>query len=125
LDEKIKIAFEKSLELLKVAELNFNNKFYGDSINRSYYAVYHAASALLIKKGIFSKTHKETIRKFGLEYVVNDSFNKEIGKFFNHVKKDREKADYDYSYEVTKNKAKKDLDNAKKFVEECKGFLEI
>ena len=123
MDEKVKIAFKKSLELLKVSELNFNNKFYADSINRSYYAVFHAANALLIKKGIFSKKHKGTIRKFGLEYVINDSFNKEIGKFFSHIEKDREKVDYDYSYEATKNKAKKDLDNAKKFVEECKRFL--
>ena len=123
MDETVKIAFEKSLELLNVAELNFNNEYYADSINRSYYAVYHAANALLIKKGIFTKTHKGTIRKFGLEYVINDKFNKEIGKFFSHIEKDREKADYDYSYDVTKNKAKKDLDNAKIFVEECEKFL--
>ena len=116
-------AFEKSLKLLKVAELNFKNNFYSDSINRSYYAVFHAANALLIKKGIFTKTHVGTIRKFGLEYIVNDNFSKEIGKFFTNLEKDREKADYDYSYEVTENKAKKDLNNAKKFVKECERFL--
>ncbi|KZX14469.1 HEPN domain protein [Methanobrevibacter filiformis] len=116
-------AFEKSIELLKVSELNFNNKFYADSINRSYYAVFHAANALLIKKGIFAKTHSGTIREFGLEYIINDNFNKEIGKFFNSLEKDREKADYDYSYNATKNKAKKDLYNAKRFIEECKHFL--
>jgi len=36
-------------------------------------------------------------------------FSKEIGKFFTNLEKDREKADYDYSYEVTKNKAKKEI----------------
>lgn len=46
------------------------------------YAVFHAANALLIKKGISAKTHNGTIRKFGLEFIINDSFNKEIGKFF-------------------------------------------
>ncbi|GAA5819148.1 MAG: HEPN domain-containing protein [Methanobrevibacter sp.] len=123
MDEKVIKAYEKSLELLKVAELNFDNNFYSDSINRSYYAVFHAANALLLKKGIFPKTHSGTIRKFGLEYITNDNFSKEIGKFFTNLEKDREKADYDYSYEVTKNKAKKDLNNAKKFVKECERFL--
>lgn len=123
MDGKVTKAYEKFLELLKVAELNLNNNFYSDSINRSYYAVFHAANALLIKKGIFAKTHNGTIRKFGLEYITNDNFSKDIGKFFTSLEKDREKADYDYSYEVTRNKAKKDLNNAKKFVKECERFL--
>jgi uncharacterized protein (UPF0332 family) len=55
LDKNVRIAFEKSQELLKVAELTFKNKFYADSINRSYYAVFHAANALLIKKRTFPK----------------------------------------------------------------------
>jgi uncharacterized protein (UPF0332 family) len=123
LDKKVKIAFEKSLELLEVSKLNFDNAFYSDSINRSYYAVFHAANALLIKKGIYTKTYHGTIRKFGLEYITKNKFNKEIGKFFVIIEQNREKADYDYFYEATKNKAKKDLDNAKLFVEECKKFL--
>lgn len=117
------MAFEKSLELLKVAELTFNNEFYADSINRSYYAVFHAANALLLKKGIFTKTHWGTIKKFGLEYVASGKFNKEIGKIFSKLEEDREKSDYDYFFNATKNRAKKDLNNAKKFVEEAKRFL--
>ena len=75
MDEKVIKAYEKSLKLLKVDELTFNNNFYPDSINRSYYAVFHAANALLIKKGIFTKTHAGTIREFGLEYIINDNFS--------------------------------------------------
>lgn len=82
LDEKVTIAFEKSLELLEVSELNLNNGFYADSINRSYYAVFHAANALLLKKGIFAKTHAGTIREFGLNYVVNADFDKEYRNIF-------------------------------------------
>ncbi|KZX14947.1 HEPN domain-containing protein [Methanobrevibacter filiformis] len=123
MDERVKIAFDKSQELLKVSELTFNNGFYSDSINRPYYAVFHAANALLMKKRIFAKSHSGTIRQFGLEYVINDNFDKIIGKFFHNIEQDREHADYDYSFESTKNKAKIDLDHAKRFVEECKKFL--
>jgi uncharacterized protein (UPF0332 family) len=55
LDEEVEVIFERSLELLKVAEINFKHGFYPDSVNRSYYAVFYAAKALLAKKGIFSK----------------------------------------------------------------------
>jgi uncharacterized protein (UPF0332 family) len=123
LDERVKIAFEKFQELLKASELLFDNEFYVDSINRSYYAVFHASNALLMKKEIFTKTHGGIICRFGLEYVVNDNFNKELGKFFHNIEIDREHADYDYSFKSTKNKAKIDLDHAKRFIEECKKFL--
>ncbi|MDR2624284.1 MAG: HEPN domain-containing protein [Methanobrevibacter sp.] len=76
--DEIRLIFQRALKTLKVAESNFNNGFYPDSINRSYYAVFYAAKALLLKKGITNKTHTGTIRQFGLEYVVNDTFDKEI-----------------------------------------------
>ncbi|MDR1820631.1 MAG: HEPN domain-containing protein [Methanobrevibacter sp.] len=107
MDEKITKAYEKSLELLKVTELNLNNNFYSDSINRSYYAIFHAANALLLKKGIFPKTHNDTIRKFGLEYITNDNFSKEIGKFFTNLEKDREKANMIIHMKSQKTKLKK------------------
>lgn len=123
MDEEFQALFERSLELLKVAELAFDQKFYPDSINRSYYAVFYGAKALLAKKGIFTKTHSGTIQKFGLECIINGDFNKDIGKFFSKLEKDREKADYDVFHKTTKNKAKKDLDDAKRFVKECEKFL--
>jgi uncharacterized protein (UPF0332 family) len=78
LDEEFQVLFERSLELLKVAELTLNQGFYPDSINRSYYAVFHGAKALLAKNGIFTKTHSGTIQKFGLECIINGDFNKDI-----------------------------------------------
>lgn len=123
MDNEIELIFEKSIYLLKVAKKNYEDEFYPDSINRSYYAIFHAAKALLIKKGINTKTHTGTIHKFGLEYIINGNFDKEIGKFFSKLGEDREKADYDYAHNITKEKAKTDLDNAKSFVEESKKFL--
>jgi uncharacterized protein (UPF0332 family) len=123
LDNEVELIFKKSLYLLKVAEKNYTDKFYPNSINRSYYAVFHVAKALLIKKRIITKTHSGTIHKFGLEYVINGNFDKEIGKFFSKLEEDREKADYDYLHNITAYKAKTNLNNAKKFVEECEKFL--
>ena len=123
MDNEVELIFKKSVHLLKVAEKNYTDEFYPDSINRSYYAVYHAAKALLLKKGITTKTHSGTIHKFGLEYVINGDFDKEIGKFFSKLEEDREKADYDYLHNITEAKAKTNLNNAKKFIEECEKFL--
>ena len=121
--DEIAAIFKKAISTLDDAEFNFKHERHSVSINRSYYACFYAAKALLLKKGIVTKTHSGTIHKFGLEYVINGNFDKHIGKFFSILEKDRGKADYDYSYEATENKAKKDLNNAKKFVKECEKFL--
>jgi uncharacterized protein (UPF0332 family) len=75
-----------------------------------------------MKKGIFTKTHSGTIRRFGLEYVINDNFNKDLGKFFHNIEKNREHTDYDYSFKFTKNKAKIDLEHTKNSLKNVKTF---
>ena len=50
LDEANKV-FKKAIDTLNDSEFNFINGRYNVSINRSYYAAFYAARALLIKKG--------------------------------------------------------------------------
>jgi uncharacterized protein (UPF0332 family) len=76
LDDEKTVAFQKALDAFDDAKFNFNNGRYHVSINRSYYAVFYASKALLLKKGFKPKTHKGTIHKFSLEYIVNDNFDK-------------------------------------------------
>ncbi|MCL2312445.1 MAG: HEPN domain-containing protein [Firmicutes bacterium] len=116
-------AFNRALELLNVSKLLYNNEHYADSINRSYYAVFYAAKALLLKKGIAIKTHSGLIHQFGITYIVNDNFNKNTGKILSRLEEDRIHADYDMSIPITKEKAEEDLYNAKLFIKECEKFL--
>jgi uncharacterized protein (UPF0332 family) len=117
------MAFQKSEEALKVAKSNLENGYYSASINRSYYAVFYAARALLLKKEKNPKTHSGTIAMFGLEYGINEDFDKKTSKILSRLEDDRQNADYDFSFQSTEEKAKKDLLNAELFVNECKKFL--
>ena len=120
---KSKIAFKRALDMLDDAEYNFNGNRYNTSINRSYYAVFYATKALLLKKGIESRKHAGNIKIFGKEYVANGNFDRETSKILSELQEDRSRVDYDYEFDSTKIKAKLDLENAKKFIEECKKFL--
>ena len=122
--EDINFSFDRALELLKVSELLYSNKYYADSINRSYYAVFYATKALLLKKGIDTNKHSGLIHQFGLAYIINDNFNKNTGKILSRLEEDRVHADYDMSIPTTKEKAEKDLYNAKIFIKECKKFYD-
>jgi len=55
LDKEVNLYFNKALESIKESKLSLDNEKYNLSINRSYYAVFYAAKALLIKNSQKSK----------------------------------------------------------------------
>jgi uncharacterized protein (UPF0332 family) len=118
-----KLIFKRALELLSDAKYTFNGDRYNTSISRSYYAVFYGAKALLVKKGIITKTHSGTINKFGLECVVNGDFDKKIAKILSELEEERSIVDYDYEFYADKIRAKEDLINAEKFLKECEKFI--
>ena len=123
MDNEVHLYFNRALESLEESKLALNNEKYNLSINRSYYAVFYAAKALLIKKGIVTKKHSGTINKFGLEYVSNGKFDSGIAKFLRNLENDRTDADYDIQLIFSKEDAIDDLNNAETFIKECRKFL--
>jgi len=119
------IVFKKAIETLNDAEFSFAHERYNISINRSYYAVFYAAKALLLNKDVSTKTHKGLIHQFGLEYVINDKFDEKIAKKLSGLEEDRNKVDYEFDFDFAeKMKAKINLEDAKSFIEECRKFIE-
>ena len=121
--DEVNIIFKRAIDTLNDAEFNFDNERYNVSINRSYYAVFYATKSLLVKKGVKSTKHSGTIKQFGLEYVVNDKFDEKIAKILSRLEEDRSRVDYDFEFDAEKIRAKKNLENAKIFIKECKRFL--
>ncbi len=80
----------------------YENSMYEDAISRSYYAMYHAAMAVLFLKGIKTKTHKGLIMKFGLEFVSKGYVDDMLGKAFSTAREEREYADYNINVEISK-----------------------
>lgn len=63
--------------------------------NRMYYALYYAASALLINDGHKIGTHKGVIALFNLNYVKEGPLTREDGTLFANVFAFRQGSDYD------------------------------
>ncbi|MDR3222891.1 MAG: HEPN domain-containing protein [Methanobrevibacter sp.] len=78
MDNHAVLLFDESEKTFEVAKLLFENGYYGDSINRVYYAMFYAAKALLAKKNIFPKIHKGTVNMFSKEFVKTSIIKIEI-----------------------------------------------
>lgn len=110
---------DTALELMKVAKLNADNKFYNSAINRLYYACFHSVNAMLPSRGIENyKSHDGAKLLFGLNFVKTGIVDKQWGRFFTTIMQYRNDSDYDVYTIYTK----KDVDE---IYPQCEEFISL
>ncbi len=77
--------------------------------NRLYYALYYAASALLIHTRHKVSTHKGVIALFNLYYIKDGLLPKEDGVLFANIFAFRQGSDYDDFFDATEEDIKRYL----------------
>jgi uncharacterized protein (UPF0332 family) len=115
---------EKAVKKLMVAEKLFRDGEYEDAVSRAYYAMYHAAKAVLSTVDVFPKTHEGVVSEFGRKFVLKGVFPKELGKNLADAKAARETYEYSVTATVEKSEAEAILLNAQQFVNAIKKHLE-
>jgi uncharacterized protein (UPF0332 family) len=119
----IEYRLEQADESLDSAQLLLDHKKYRPSVSRSYYAMFYAVQALLIRKKIITSKHSGAIALFNREFVKNDIFDREFSRWLQEAFDLRQRADYREMFIVSSERAKSILDNARFFVKEIKNNL--
>lgn len=114
---------ERAKGILVEAEDNLKQNHYGVSLNRSYYAMFTSARALLALKELDSSKHSGVIALFNQHIVKTKLFPKEISKFLGRAKDMRENADYGDFVEIIEEDAQIQIERAKKFVNEAESVI--
>jgi uncharacterized protein (UPF0332 family) len=127
MDEKQKALssyrLEKAKEELQTANINFNHNKISQSVNRSYYAIFHAVRALLAYELFDSKRHSAIIAYFNQNFVANNLIDKAYYKILAAAFDIRLKCDYQDFYVVSKEEAKRQLDNATQFITHIEQYI--
>jgi hypothetical protein len=105
-----------SRELLK-------NDLFAQSINRSYYAVFHATRSLLAIDGYDSKKHSGVIHFFNQNYIAPQKIEKEYGKILVIAFNIRVRADYHDFFIASRSDAETQIKNAEKFLLMIENYL--
>ena len=113
----------KAKEDLDTARENLENGKYRASVNRSYYAVFHALRAVTALDHFDSGKHSGIIAFFNQHYVRTGIFDKDISKMVDSCYRMREKADYDDFYLVAKEDAVLQLDKARQIICSVEAYL--
>lgn len=70
----VEASLSKAEKALRSAKLLEENGELEDAVSRAYYAMFHAARAILFGKGLKAKTHRGTISLFG-EKIVKEGIS--------------------------------------------------
>ena len=119
----IKAMLSKARGKLKTAQIDFDNERYDDSVSRSYYAVFHAISAVLLSKGLHFSSHSQTIGAFNKEFIKSKEFSASFTKIIEKLFNGRQIGDYDIESCLDADIAKEDLEEAGKIIDACETYL--
>jgi len=115
---------KSSQERLEAAEILLKNGKIVDSISRAYYAMFHAARALLYLYGIEPRTHEGVIREFSRIITEEKLMDKKFGRNLRQAFEMRESSDYRVGVIFEEEDAKDVLEKAKEFMMQIKKISE-
>ena len=105
------------------AKMCFDNGFYRDCINRSYYAVFYAIRAVLALESIDFKRHKDVVAYFNKEFVAQGKFPGEMGRRLARLKMKREESDYSDFFIASADEAQTQLQSVEYILPLIKEYL--
>ena len=117
-----KYRIEKAIQTLEDAKQIAEIKRWSSAINRLYYSIYYAATALLISNGHISRTHAGMMSLMNQFYVTTGVLTKEDGKLIKRLFDLRQESDYDDFVDVDEEDVKHYMPQVEALVEKLIGL---
>ena len=114
---------KRSKEALDEAELMLNNGHINTFINRLYYACFYAVNAILLEKGFSSAKHSGIRSLFHQQIIKNGLLSDKLGKVYDRLYDNRQKADYMDMVKFPKDDVAPWLADAQKLVQAVENLL--
>jgi uncharacterized protein (UPF0332 family) len=122
--QEVKLYLENARQSLAVARLNLNNDFYSAAVNRTYYAIFYAANALLSTQHLSRSKHSGVLAVFRQHFIKTGLLPAELSEIYGQVMDDRQEGDYELLTAVSKEDAETDLQQAQHFVDVVVAWLQ-
>lgn len=120
---QIRAYLDSAYRSLDAAALNLDNDFYATAINRAYYAIFYAASGLLLIKDVSRSKHSGVIAAFRQYFIKPGWIEPEYSDIYGDVMEARVDSDYDMTFEADLATSEGRLEAARRFVERVARYL--
>ena len=123
MDKRVEFNLKLAEERLKVSKKLLDDGFYIDSVNRSYYAIFYCARALVAKDNLDFAKHSAVMSYFRKNYIKTGIFDTKLSNYIGDAFTLRSDSDYTYFFNVEKEDAEEQYNNAVEFYDAVKNFL--
>lgn len=113
----------QATDTIELAHFLAINEKYVIAVNRIYYGMYYALTALALKNGFETSKHGQLIGWFNKEYIVTKRLDPQFGKILRNASHNRTKGDYDAFIDFSKNEVDLMLIEMTDFIHEIKKLL--
>ena len=120
---EVQLYIENAQEMLASAKVNLDNDFYASCVNRSYYAVFYAANALLATLGEARSKHSGVIGVFRQRFIKTGELPAELSEIYGDLMNSRQNGDYDINTRIEMETAKELLEKSRRFTDEVSQWL--
>jgi len=121
---EVKSYMEKAEQAVAAAEKLILDGYYDFAASRAYYAVFYAASALLLKEGLEFRKHSGVLAAIHQHFIKTGRIEKEFGKDLNWLFELRSIGDYGVNVHVPKRDAEQAIISARDFVQKIKSIVQ-
>jgi len=112
-------------DYLRAAEHEFNGQFYARSVSTAYYAMFYAATAVLLSLNVERAKRSDVIVAFGEQFIRTRKLMPELGRMLNQALEAAEASDYDEIPNMDAPFAKQRITDARSFIDAIVLYLEL
>ena len=105
------------------ANILYDNDQLKAAANRAYYCVFHSMRAVLAIEGVDFKHHSGVVSHFRKEYIKTGIFDKKLSIIIQMTSMVRESSDYDDFYIISREDARRQVDDAEAFYREIEEYV--
>ena len=116
----VDLEIERAERITQQFQVLQEQQYWDTLVNRMYYAVFHAVSALLIHNAMPVHTHKGALHVFNREFVRTGMFSMEEGRLFSQLEGLRERGDYNCFLDASEDEIVPLIEPLKSLIEKIK-----
>ena len=119
----VELEIERAEKITEQFDTLREQQYWDTLVNRMYYAVFHAVSALMIHNALNVHTHRGALNAFNKEFVRTGVFTPEEGHLFSKLEGMRERGDYNCFVDATEEEIVPLIGPLKALIEKIKSKI--
>lgn len=119
----VEYRLRQATDTIELAHFLAVSKKYVIAVNRIYYGMYYALTALALKNGFETSKHAQLIGWFNKEYIATKKLDPQLGKILRNAFQNRTKGDYDAFIDFSKTEVDLMLNEMTDFINEIRKLL--